>query len=98
MAMNKPILIGGVAVLGMIALGYTGWRVLLRELPEAVDAVDLERADALAGDLFEAGNFGREIRVLTGLLAVCLLAMVVLGQRQPSPSPTPEAFGFGSYL
>jgi len=74
------------------------WQLLLRQLPVAIDEGDLERADALAGDVFEAGNLGREIKVLTGLLAVCLVAMVVLGERHGGLSPTSEALGLGSYL
>lgn len=96
--MNKPVFIGGAAVVGGVALGYVGWRFLLRQLPEAIDQGDLERADALASDLFEAGNLGREVKVLIGLLVLCLFAMVVLGQRDGGSPAAPEGFGFGSYL
>lgn len=99
---NKVPFIAGAAVLTAVGIGYFGWRQHLRELPDAIERVDLEGADALADELFEAGQLGREVRVLAGLLAFCLVAMWLTSQTE---SPTvvveevaSEAFGFGSYL
>ena len=96
---GKVPFIAGTAVLAVVGIGYLEWRYRLRGWSEAI-AGD-PTAEAITDDeVFEAGQLGREVRVLTGLLAICLVGMWVTS-RVETPAVAvgaSEAFGFGSYL
>ncbi len=96
---NKVPLVAGAFVLTAVGIGYLGWRYRLRGWSEAI-AGD-PTAEAITDDeLFEAGQLGRGVWVLTGLLDICLVGMWVT-RRVETPAVAggaSETFGFGSYL
>lgn len=99
---HKATFVLGTAVVCAVGLGYVAWRHRVHELPEAIERGDFEGADALAAELLEAGQLGREVKVLTALLVACLVGMVLLSRgesgRAVVAGAAPQAFGFGSYL
>ncbi len=99
---HKVTFVLGTAVVCAVGVGYIAWRHRVHELPEVIERGDFERADSLAAELLEAGQLGREVKVLSGVLAACLVGMVLLSRvesgRAAIAGAAPQAFGFGSYL
>jgi hypothetical protein len=91
---NRTVFISGTVVLSVVVLGYAGWRLRLRDLPEAIEDGDLGAADALADELFEVGELGREVRVLASLLTFCLVGMI-LTSRYAGSAAVAEPFKIG---
>jgi hypothetical protein len=92
---HQRTLIFGAATLAAVGFGYAAWRYRLRELSTTIEAGDFERADALVAELLAAGELGRELRVLTGLLAFCLVAMLVTTKPESQTAVAkPLKFGF----
>jgi len=102
---DKSSLIVAGTVLGIVALAYIGWKQRLRAFPEAIEDADFEEADALAGELLDAGFLGRDIRGPVAVLGAALAVMTVVTLLSSAARPvgggsesTPSAFGYGSYL
>lgn len=99
---HKATFVLGRAVVCAVGVGYIAWRHRVQEFPEVIERGDFDRADSLAAELLEAGQLGREVKVLTALLAACLVGMILLSRveygRGVVAGAAPQAFGFGSYL
>lgn len=99
---HKPTLVFGTVAVCAVGVGYIAWRHRMHEFPEVIERADFARADSLAAELLEAGQLGREVKVLTAVLAACLVGMILLSRvesgRAIVAELAPQAFGFGSYL
>lgn len=95
---NKGLLVLGGATLVSIVVGHLLWQWRLRKFPETIERGDFERADVLAGELFTGGQLGHDVRILTGLLALCLIARLVTSRFERGPVAKIVGLGYGSYL